>query len=111
MPRRRWRDGGAALALLVLTAAGPTPGGPTPQRQAELRHLLLHDCGSCHGMTLAGGLGPPLTPSALEGKPLEYIEAMILRGRPGSAMPAWDAMLSEDDARWIARYLKAGTRK
>lgn len=82
-----------------------------PARHLELRHLVEHDCGSCHGMTLAGGLGPPLTPSALEGKPLEYIEAMILRGRPGSAMPAWDAMLSEDDARWIARYLKAGTRK
>jgi cytochrome c55X len=33
---------------------------------------------------------------------------MILRGRPGTAMPAWAGLLSEPDARWIAQQLKSG---
>jgi hypothetical protein len=37
---------------------------PTPrQRQKELIHLVRQDCGSCHGMTLQGGLGPALLPA------------------------------------------------
>ena len=28
------------------------------QRSEELRNLLIQDCGSCHGITLKGGLGP-----------------------------------------------------
>jgi cytochrome c55X len=60
-------------------------------------------------MTLAGGLGPALTPEALADKPVEYIEAMILRGRAGTAMPGWQGLLSEADARWIAQELKKGT--
>ena len=80
----------------------------TPARHLELRHLIEHDCGSCHGMTLAGGLGPAITATALQDKPLEYIEAMILRGRPGTAMPGWAGVLSESDVRWIAQQLKQG---
>jgi len=85
--------------------------GPVPARHLQLRHLVEHDCGSCHGMTLAGGLGPPLTAAALQDKPLQYLEAMILRGRPGTAMPGWAGLLSQSDARWIAQQLKEGFRK
>jgi mono/diheme cytochrome c family protein len=38
---------------------GPVPAALDTARQAELLHLLKHDCGSCHGMTRKGGLGPP----------------------------------------------------
>jgi cytochrome c55X len=100
---------------VLCVSAHPADGGdgaraqhPAPGRQTELRHLLRHDCGSCHGMTLVGGLGPALTPEALADKPIEYIEAMILRGRAGTAMPAWQGLLSEPDARWIAQTLKRG---
>jgi cytochrome c55X len=88
--------------------AGTMHDGSAPARHLELRHLIQHDCGSCHGMTLAGGLGPALTATALRDKPLQYIEAMILRGRPGTAMPGWAGLLSESDVRWIARQLKEG---
>jgi cytochrome c55X len=102
-------------SLLLSLSAHPADGGegareqlPAPGRHAELRHLLRHDCGSCHGMTLAGGLGPALTPEALAEKPVEYLEAMILRGRTGTAMPGWQGLLSEADVRWIAQELKKG---
>ena len=88
--------------MLISLSAHPADGGdgarersPAPARQIELQHMVRHDCGSCHGLTLAG-------------KPVEYVEAMILRGRPGTAMPAWQGVLSENEARWIARQLKSG---
>ena len=33
-------------------------------RQNELLYFIKHDCGSCHGMTLKGGLGPALLPDS-----------------------------------------------
>jgi cytochrome c55X len=70
--------------------------------------MVRHDCGSCHGLTLAGGLGPALLPAPLQDKPLEYLESMILRGRVGTAMPGWQGLLSEEEARWIASRLREG---
>ena len=53
--------------LLALLAGGSAvaqvPGGA---REAQLVRMVRQDCGSCHGMTLAGGLGPALTREALE---------------------------------------------
>jgi cytochrome c55X len=83
-------------------------GSPAPARQQELIQIVRHDCGSCHGLTLAGGLGPALVREALQSKPVEYLQAMILRGRPGTAMPGWQGLLSEEDARWVAAQLREG---
>jgi cytochrome c55X len=102
----------AAMTLYwsVYTAEGGElrAGVPAPARQAELVHMVRHDCGSCHGLTLAGGLGPALLPAALAIRPAEYVERVILDGRPGTAMPPWRGLISEDDARWIARQLRDG---
>ena len=100
-----------ALGLLTglawhLSAPARAGEGPAPGRQAQLAHLLTQDCGSCHGLTLAGGLGPALTPDALDGKPAEYLALVILHGRPGTAMPPWRPFLTPAEADWIARRLK-----
>jgi cytochrome c55X len=76
-------------------------------RQAELRYLLQQDCGSCHGLTLKGGLGPALTVDALAGKPAEFLHLTILHGRPGTAMPPC-GILSEAESRWLAELLLSG---
>lgn len=78
------------------------------KRQGELTHLVRQDCGSCHGMTLKGGLGRPLLPESLQHASSESIAAIILRGVPGKPMPPWRGLLSEDDAMWIAKKLKTG---
>jgi len=80
----------------------------TAQRQAELVRLVRQDCGSCHGMTLAGGLGPALLPPLLRDKPAESLVATILYGRPGTPMPPWGAFLNENEARWIVDNLQKG---
>lgn len=100
----------AAVAALSLgtALAGVMPG---PARQAELTHLVLHDCGSCHGMTLKGGLGGPLLPSSLAHYSSEDVATFILEGVPGKPMPPWRGQLSQQDALWIADQLKRGFAK
>lgn len=79
-----------------------------PQRQAELMHLLKHDCGSCHGMTFKGGLGSALTPSVLAQRPTELLLTTILDGRSGTPMPPWRSMLTREEAAWLVEVLRAG---
>ena len=95
-----------ALALSVLPAfVLAQPAVPSSERQRELVHLVRQDCGSCHGMTLQGGLGPSLKPEALRDKPAESLAATIHNGRPGTPMPPWQRFLSEAEALWIVGRL------
>lgn len=100
-----------ALAHMAMSSGAGTAEGVTPPsaaRQQALVHIVRQDCGSCHGMRLTGGLGPPLTAHALSERPLLAVVSTILHGRPGTPMPGWHTLLSEEDAQWIARQLQAG---
>ena len=97
------------IPVLVMAAAGSALADPLgPERQMALRNLLVQDCGSCHGLTMRGGLGPPLLPADLVGKPSAYLQATILYGRPGTAMPPWRPFLSDAEAAWLADTLLRG---
>lgn len=93
-------------SCLFAPNAGATD--PTAARQAELRHLLKNDCGACHGLTLQGGMGPPLLPDALNGKPDALLISSILQGRKGTAMPPWQAFISPEEAAWLLDVLRNG---
>ena len=82
-------------------------GGDTVD-SARLADLVRQDCGSCHGLTLKGGLGKPLTADRLAPWDREQLTYIILDGVPGTPMPPWRALLSEAEARWIADVLKSG---
>jgi cytochrome c55X len=106
----------SALMMAGVLAA-PLPASPgeagkdvgiSPQRARELVHLVRQDCGSCHGLTLRGGLGKPLLPEDLEGRDAEVLAEIILDGIPDTPMPPWRGQLSEAEALWIARRLKEG---
>jgi cytochrome c55X len=99
------------LACLVATASLAAPKMPTSQRQQELMRLLLADCGSCHGMTMKGGLGPPLQQSDLAGKPDEYIFVTIRDGTAGTPMPPWHQLLTDDEILWMVDVLRNETWK
>jgi len=77
-------------------------------RKTALIHVVKQDCGSCHGMTLKGGLGPALLPENLQDKPILFLQNTILYGRTGTAMPPWKTLLTEQEALWISQQLKAG---
>lgn len=76
------------------------------ERRAELLDLLRQDCGSCHGLTLKGGLGPPLTPDALATRDAATLTAIILNGVPGTPMPPWTPILAPEEARWLVGILR-----
>lgn len=78
------------------------------QRKSELHNLLIQDCGSCHGMTMKGGLGPALTPDILKNKSREMIEVTISNGRPGTPMPPWNKILTKQEIIWMVNTLYAG---
>jgi cytochrome c55X len=102
----------AALPLAadaVAADARDAVGGElSPQRKADLVYLIRQDCGSCHGMTLKGGLGPSLLPDALAGKPDDALADAILAGRTGSPMPPWLGLVTEREAHWMVKVLKQG---
>jgi len=91
-----------------LLASGAAAAEPDAARQAELLHRLRHDCGSCHGMTMQGGLGPPLVPEALAGRSEDELIDVILHGRPGTPMPPWAFEIDPKEAEWLVRELKNG---
>ncbi|MDA7964473.1 MAG: cytochrome c [Ruegeria sp.] len=70
-----------------------------------LKRLVHQDCGSCHGLSLKGGLGPDLRSETLEHYEAEVLTSVILDGIPDTAMPPWRPLISVEEAEWIARYL------
>jgi len=80
-------------------------------RQNELKRLVRQDCGSCHGMSLKGGLGKSLLPADLKNFSTKELAQIILDGINGTPMPPWRGLLSDPEANWIAANLKAGRIK
>jgi len=98
----------AALAVPGVPVQAEPTVAPTVARQAQLARWLRDDCGACHGMTLQGGLGSPLTAQALAGKPRDGLVATVLQGRPGTAMPPWQPFMTQEEAQWLIDRLLAG---
>lgn len=129
MPERRWdarRRAGDAnrtgpivrvcvrpllLSLPLLLVLSAMPGAlayAAPRTAAELDFLLHQDCGSCHGLTLKGGLGSPLRAETMRERPDADLVEIILNGLPGTPMPPWRSLLTHEEALWIVQRLKAG---
>lgn len=105
------RNRAALVALLAALAAAGTATAaaePAAQRRQDLLYLLKQDCGSCHGLTLKGGLGPALLPQALAGKSDDALVDTILHGRPGTPMPPWSFSIQPEEARWLVETLRNG---
>ena len=91
--------------ILALIATPALAEGPDAQ---ALERLVRQDCGSCHGLTLRGGLGPDIRPEALSHYEPEVLQGVIMDGIPGTPMPPWRPLLTEAEAAWIADYLLNG---
>jgi cytochrome c55X len=104
--RSKWWLSAAAIAL-GLTPAQVAASDSEPDA-ARLSRLVLQDCGSCHGLTLKGGLGKPLTPEHLRAWNREQLIQIILEGVPGTPMPPWRPLLTKTEAGWIADALRNG---
>ena len=94
------------LFMLFTFAASAMADAVSAKHQTGLRNFVHQDCGACHGMRLTGGLGPALTPQALQDKNHEFLFATISEGRHGTPMPPWRTQLTEQEINWIVDYLK-----
>ncbi|WP_426375900.1 c-type cytochrome [Marinobacter sp. VGCF2001] len=92
--------------MFLSLSAGVQAGAP--ETREELANFVIQDCGSCHGLKLKGGLGPPLRPEDIQLLPEAAVAAIIRDGVPGTAMPPWKALLNEQEIAWISRQLKSG---
>lgn len=79
------------------------------QTHSEMSDFVRQDCGACHGLSLKGGLGRPLLKENLDHFDLETLEEIILDGIPDTAMPPWRGLLSQEQAKDIAKALKEGS--
>ena len=100
----------SCFAALIFGVYSVCLAQPATERQRELVRMVRQDCGSCHGMTLNGGLGPALTVEALKLRdiPKDSLVATIIAGRPGTPMPPWNRFLNEAEATWIVEQLLQG---
>lgn len=102
------------LTLSALASAQDKSSIPTnnqkinAERQKELTYMVQQDCGSCHGMTLKGGLGPSLLPERVSVLPKEYLIEAVTHGRKDTPMPPWGPLLTENEIVWIVEQLQLG---
>ncbi|SFU46778.1 cytochrome c55X [Aliiroseovarius crassostreae] len=103
-----------AMAIAALAALTPpvalagSAGADRGLNTEELKRLVHQDCGSCHGLTLKGGLGPDIRPENLTHYDPDILEMLILDGIPDTAMPPWRPLITQEEAQWIALYLLNG---
>lgn len=109
IPNLRWPSMRSLIAFLLLT--GGAVAAESPLDQDKLERFVLQDCGSCHGLTLKGGLGPDIRPETIEHYDVEGLMSVILDGIPDTAMPPWRPLITEEEASWIAEYLLKGQTK
>ena len=96
-----------ALAVLVPVAAHAA-GDFDKATEDRLANMVRQDCGSCHGLSLKGGLGAPIRAADLTALDVEALREIVLHGVPGTPMPGWAGIIDEHEADWIARKLKEG---
>jgi cytochrome c55X len=97
----------SAIAMATALAGGIAIAGESAD-PAKLSDLVRQDCGSCHGLTLRGGLGKPLRADRLLQWDGDQLMQIILDGVPGTPMPPWRGLLTEAEVRWIVEALKSG---
>ena len=91
-----WAGAGVAGLALSIILTLPATAEVSTTRAAELEHMVLQDCGSCHGLTLKGGLGRPLTKAALAEADNEPSTAAISKGKKKAAEAEAEAETADE---------------
>ena len=101
---------GAAAWLLAGGVALAQPAAPdnAPSPLIVGERLYTTNCGGCHGYDLEGAGGPSLFADALLSRRTDDMLLFVIRnGRPGTRMPPWKAVLTDDKIGQIIGYLRS----
>ncbi len=93
------------LIFALLVSGNLYAEQPGKKRQQELTNMFKHDCGSCHGLSMKGGLGSPLLAESVKNKTDLFLVNTILDGRKGTAMPPWKPFITKQEAFWLVNNL------
>lgn len=88
---------------VTLAQASP-PAAPLSAELRAARSTFLTQCSQCHG-TDAMGTAAASNLQAFKGSEADFVRT-VQNGRPGTGMTPWKGLISEDDIRAIARYIK-----
>jgi mono/diheme cytochrome c family protein len=98
----------APVAALLMAACG---GGnavakPADPVLAKGQDIYVQRCAQCHGDKGQGGTGMKLGGGAVARSfpNIADQEKVVKEGRPGTAMPAWSTVLSDDEITAVSRY-------
>lgn len=85
--------------------ASPAPAGGDPANGAA---VFGANCAGCHGENAQGGsVGPTLVSGELKAQDDDFYRQVILNGRAGTAMPAWQGRLSEQEIEDVIAFLRS----
>ncbi len=93
------------LFFILLMSVNVDANELSRERQEELRNILKHDCGACHGVTRKGGLGVSLLPEALADKSNAWLVQTIQEGVKGTPMPPWKMLITEQETLWLVENI------
>jgi len=90
------------LAAVISLAATLAMAGTS---KMDFAKVFEKECQGCHGPIHQGGVGSDLRPKVLKKKSREFLAETIMNGRKNTAMPAWKAKFSKDDAAGMIDWL------
>ncbi len=78
-----------------------------PQVQGKPASMFyLDSCAGCHGTDRRGATGPALLPQRLS-QPDEYYLDVIRNGKPGTVMPPWGKLLSDEEIQAMLAFVRS----
>jgi mono/diheme cytochrome c family protein len=112
----------AATLTLIPSLEEPPPtsgepvASPQPEGEAEApagdadngATVFAQNCASCHGENAEGGaVGPTLVSDELTAQDDDFYRQVILNGREGTAMPAWEGRLSTQEIEDVIAFVRS----
>jgi mono/diheme cytochrome c family protein len=95
----------ATPALGGEVESSPAPAGGDADNGAT---IYAQNCASCHGENAEGGsVGPTLVSAELAAQNDDFYREVILNGRAGTAMPAWEGRLSAQEIEDVIAFLRS----
>lgn len=88
---------------VTLAQASPEAAPSSPEARAA-RSTYLTQCSQCHGTDAKGTAAAPDL-RAFKGTEADFLR-IVQNGRPGTGMTPWKGIISEEDIRSIAHYIK-----
>ena len=91
--------------------ASPEPGGEEAPAAGDATNgatVFAQNCAACHGENAEGGaVGPTLISAELSAQDDDFYRQVILNGREGTAMPAWEGRLSTQEIEDVIAFVRS----